>query len=58
MNPGSAVASILERSGAGLVVAPEKPVPLFEAIASLQSDSRKRNEMREAGRRFAQEHWD
>jgi colanic acid biosynthesis glycosyl transferase WcaI len=58
VNPGSAVASILERSGAGLVVVPEKPVPLFEAIASLQSDSRKRNEMREAGRRFAQEHWD
>jgi len=58
VNPGSSVASILERSGAGLVVAPEEPMPLFEAIASLQANSRKLSEMSEAGRRFAQEYWD
>jgi len=58
VNPGSAVAGILEKSGAGVVVPPEKPVPLFDAIVSLQHDSRKRSEMSEAGRRFAHEHWD
>jgi colanic acid biosynthesis glycosyl transferase WcaI len=58
VNPGSEVASILERSGAGLVVAPEEPLPLFEAIASLRSDARRRNEMGEKGRLFAREHWD
>jgi glycosyltransferase involved in cell wall biosynthesis len=58
LNSGSAVASILERSGAGLVVAPEEPLPLFEAIMALQIDSRRRSEMTHAGRRFAQEHWD
>jgi colanic acid biosynthesis glycosyl transferase WcaI len=57
LNPGSAVASILERSGAGMVVAPEDPVPLLRAITSLQSDSHRRDEMCEAGRRFVREHW-
>jgi hypothetical protein len=41
-----------------VVVAPEEPVALFEAIRRLQDDSRKRGEMGDAGRRFAQEHWD
>jgi colanic acid biosynthesis glycosyl transferase WcaI len=58
VNPGSAVASILEMSGAGLVVPPEEPLPLLNAILRLQDDSRRRSEMGEAGRRFAQEHWD
>lgn len=58
VNAGSAVAGILERCGAGLVVAPEEPVPLFDAIASLQGNSLKRSEMSGAGRRFAQENWD
>ena len=58
VNSSSAVASILEKSGAGLVVAPEEPAPLFNAITSLQGDFRKRSEMSEAGRRFAHEHWD
>jgi colanic acid biosynthesis glycosyl transferase WcaI len=58
VNPGSAVASILERSCAGLVVAPEKPVSLFEAIVTLQGDARGRSEMSKAGRKFAREHWD
>jgi colanic acid biosynthesis glycosyl transferase WcaI len=58
VNAGSAVASILEQCGAGVVVAPEEPEPLFEAISSLQDDSLKRREMSNAGRRFAQEHWD
>ena len=50
VNAGSAVASILEQSSAGVVVAPEEPVRLFEAITSLQDDSRRRGEMCEAGR--------
>jgi colanic acid biosynthesis glycosyl transferase WcaI len=58
VNPGSAVAAILEQCRAGLVVAPEEPAPLFEAIRGLQNDSRMRSEMSHAGRRFAQEHWD
>ncbi len=58
VNAASAVASMVEQSGAGLVVAPEEPEPLFEAITELQSDSGRRREMSEAGRRFAQEHWD
>jgi colanic acid biosynthesis glycosyl transferase WcaI len=58
VNPGSAVATILEQCRAGLVVAPEEPAPLFEAIRGLQDNSRMRSEMSHAGRRFAQEHWD
>jgi colanic acid biosynthesis glycosyl transferase WcaI len=58
INAGSAVASILQQSGAGLVVAPEDPVRLFEAIASLQGDSFRRGEMSKAGRRFAHQNWD
>jgi colanic acid biosynthesis glycosyl transferase WcaI len=58
VNAGSAVATILEQSGAGLVVAPEEPLPLLKAILSLECDARRRNEMSEAGRRFAREHWD
>jgi colanic acid biosynthesis glycosyl transferase WcaI len=58
VNAGSAVASILEQSCAGLVVTPEDPVRLLGAITSLQGDSLRRGEMCEAGRRFAREHWD
>jgi colanic acid biosynthesis glycosyl transferase WcaI len=58
VNAASAVASTVEQSGAGLVVAPEEPEPLFEAIAKLQGDPARRSEMSEAGRRFAEEHWD
>jgi colanic acid biosynthesis glycosyl transferase WcaI len=58
VNAGSAVASILEQCGAGLVVTPEEPLPLLEAILSLEGDARKRNNMSKAGRRFAKEHWD
>ena len=58
VNAASAVASTVEQSGAGLIVAPEEPGPLFEAIATLQSNSGRRKEMSDAGRRFAQEHWD
>jgi colanic acid biosynthesis glycosyl transferase WcaI len=58
VNGASAVASAVEQSGAGLVVAPEESEPLFEAIAELQSDSGRRKEMSDAGRQFAREHWD
>jgi colanic acid biosynthesis glycosyl transferase WcaI len=58
VNPQSAVASILEQSGGGLVVTPEEAVPLLEAITTLQADDQRRSEMSEAGRRFAREHWD
>jgi colanic acid biosynthesis glycosyl transferase WcaI len=58
VNEGSAVASILQQSGAGLVVAPEEPLRLFEAITNLQSDPLRRDEMSKAGRRFARENWD
>jgi colanic acid biosynthesis glycosyl transferase WcaI len=58
VNPGSAVASILEMSGAGLVVPPEEPLPLLNAILGLQNDFRRRSEMGNSGRRFAKEHWD
>jgi glycosyltransferase involved in cell wall biosynthesis len=58
LNADSAVASILQRSGAGLVVAPEDPVRLFDAVATLQSNASRRDEMSQAGRRFAHENWD
>jgi colanic acid biosynthesis glycosyl transferase WcaI len=58
VNSGSAVASILQQSGAGLVIAPEQPMSLFRAITSLQDDSERRTDMSEAGRRFAREYWD
>ena len=58
VNAQSAVANILEQSGAGLVVTPEEPAALFEAITSLLANAHRRSEMSEAGRRFAREHWD
>jgi colanic acid biosynthesis glycosyl transferase WcaI len=58
VNPTSEVARIIEQSRAGLVVAPGEPKPLITAIKSLESDSRRRTEMSEAGRRYARERWD
>lgn len=57
INPNSAVADVLQQSGAGLVVDPENPVRLFHAIKNLQSDSVRRSEMSKAGRGFAHENW-
>jgi colanic acid biosynthesis glycosyl transferase WcaI len=58
VNSGSSVADILEHSGAGLVVPPEDPKSLLDALTMLSNTPAKRREMSEGGRRYAREHWD
>ena len=57
VNPGSEVARIVQQSGAGLVIAPEDPSQLVQAIADLARDRSRLDEMSECGRRYAHEHW-
>lgn len=58
VNESCEVARVLKQSSAGLVLPPENPLALFDTITALQSNSRMRREMGEAGRRYAREHWD
>jgi len=58
VNPNSEVARVVRESGAGIVVPPEKPQPLFDAITNLLNDPRRLAEMSAAGRHYAREHWD
>ena len=58
VNPNSEVGRVVRQSGAGVVVTPEEPQPLFDAITSLLSDPRRLTDMSTAGRHYAREHWD
>ena len=51
-------ARILERSGAALLVPPEDPAALAEAIVTLRDDPARRRRMGEAGRKFVEENYD
>jgi glycosyltransferase involved in cell wall biosynthesis len=50
-------ANLLERSAAGIVVPPEDPRALSQAIQSLSADPDLRAQFGRAGRRFADQHF-
>ena len=54
---GNEVASLVERSGAGLVVPPEEPRELADAILRLAKDPETRNQMGECGRACVLRHY-
>jgi colanic acid biosynthesis glycosyl transferase WcaI len=58
VNAGSEVASIVQQSGAGLVVAPEDSSQLVKSITGLERDRSRLTGMSESGRRYARENWD
>ena len=51
----SEVARVIEQSGAGVVIEPEDPALLFQAVASLKEYG-ELTTMSEAGRRYARDH--
>ncbi len=58
VNSGSEVARMINRAGAGLVIAPEDPESLVAAVTRLEKDTARLRAMSEAGRRYAREVWD
>ena len=58
LSPSSQVATVVTEAGAGVVVQPEDPQGLLEAILALCSDSGGCRAMGERGRAYASEHWD
>jgi colanic acid biosynthesis glycosyl transferase WcaI len=58
VNPGSEVASAVLKSGGGLVVAPEDPDALLDAILKLSNHRESLAQMSLLARQFAAESWD
>ena len=58
VNPNSEVARAVRESGAGMVVSPEDPTLLLEAVLKLLDDRSRLAGMSAAGRVYAREHWD
>ncbi|MBF6571124.1 MAG: WcaI family glycosyltransferase [Candidatus Binataceae bacterium] len=58
VNPGSEVAKAVREANAGLVIAPEDPDALLEAVINLRDDSARRLTMGRKGREYARVHWD
>jgi colanic acid biosynthesis glycosyl transferase WcaI len=58
LNAGSEVARVVIESGAGLVIPPEDPGALVEAIVALKSSRHRRLQMGIRGRAYARTHWD
>jgi putative colanic acid biosynthesis glycosyltransferase WcaI len=57
VNPSSEVARVIGDSGAGVVVAPEDPRALYDAIRSVRNDRGARIAMGLRGRKYARRHW-
>jgi colanic acid biosynthesis glycosyl transferase WcaI len=55
---GSEIAKVIRQSGGGLVVPPEEPASLAEAIRLLRDKPQLRRSMAVAGRQFAIRHWE
>jgi colanic acid biosynthesis glycosyl transferase WcaI len=55
---GSEIAKIIRESGGGIVVPPEEPASLAEAIRLLRDKPQLRRSMAAAGRQFAIRHWE
>ena len=58
VNAGSEVAKAITEANAGVVVAPEDPDALLEAVISLRDDSARRLTMGRNGREYTRVHWD
>ncbi len=58
VSPGSEVARVLKEADAGLLVAPEDPAALLNAIIALRDDPARRNKLGANGRAFAQRFWE
>jgi colanic acid biosynthesis glycosyl transferase WcaI len=56
-SPGSEVARVLKEADAGLLVAPEDPAALLEAIIALRKDPERRIQLGANGRAFAERFW-
>jgi colanic acid biosynthesis glycosyl transferase WcaI len=57
LNASSEVARVLVEADAGLVVPPENPDTLLDAIRALRRDPRRRQQMGAQGRTYARSHW-
>lgn len=57
VNAASEVAKAIREANAGLVVPPEQPEALLEAVLKLKGDSVLRMAMARKGREYAQKHW-
>jgi colanic acid biosynthesis glycosyl transferase WcaI len=57
-SPGSEVARVLKEADAGVLVAPEDPTALLDAIIALRDDPERRNNLGANGRMFAERFWD
>ncbi len=58
LSPGSEIARVMTESGGGVVVAPEDPAALLDAVMRLREDPARRASMGERGRAYARVHWD
>jgi colanic acid biosynthesis glycosyl transferase WcaI len=58
VSPGSEVARVLKEADAGVLVAPEDPGALLEAILALRDDAARRNNLGARGRMFAERFWE
>ena len=57
VNGQSAAARLVADSGAGMIIPPEDPAALVEAVKTLQADSRRCTEMASAGRHHVGQHF-
>jgi colanic acid biosynthesis glycosyl transferase WcaI len=58
VNTESEVARVVRNARAGLVVEPENPSALFDAVKKLRNDAHERHAMSIRAREYAQAHWD
>jgi colanic acid biosynthesis glycosyl transferase WcaI len=58
VSAGSEVARVVREAAAGLVVPPEDPAALLQAVLALRDDAAVRRRAAERGRAFARDHWD
>jgi len=57
-SPGSEVARVLMEADAGMLVAPEDPGALLDAIIALRDNPKRRNQLGANGRAFAERFWE
>jgi colanic acid biosynthesis glycosyl transferase WcaI len=58
VSPGSEVARVLREADAGVLVAPEDPGALMNAVIALRDDPARRSSLGSKGRMFAERFWE